>query len=52
MYIGEKINGFGCKYENSVRYEGMFVGGFVHGVGLKCMQGKYSFGSYENGNLV
>lgn len=46
MYVGDKLNGLGCKYENGVRYEGMFESGFVNGIGLKYSQGKYSFGEY------
>jgi hypothetical protein len=46
MYVNDKLHGLGCKYENAVRYEGMFEGGFVSGVGLKYSQGKYSFGHY------
>lgn len=24
MYVNDKLSGLGCKYENTVRYEGMF----------------------------
>lgn len=30
----------------------MFENGFMNGIGLKYSQGKYSFGQFENGNLV
>jgi hypothetical protein len=52
LYVNDKLTGLGCKYENGVRYEGMFENGFVNGIGLKFGQGKYSFGEYSNGNLV
>jgi hypothetical protein len=50
--MNDKLNGLGCKYENTVRYEGMFEGGFMNGIGLKFSQGKYSFGEFSNGNLI
>lgn len=52
LYANDKLNGLGCKYENTVRYEGMFENGFINGVGLRFSQGKYSFGEFNNGNLV
>lgn len=52
IYMNDKLNGMGCKYENTVRYEGIFENGFMNGVGLKCSQGKYSFGDFVNGNLT
>ncbi len=45
-YINSKLNGLGCKFENSVRYEGIFQNGFLNGQGLKCAAGKYSFGTF------
>lgn len=51
-YIGSKLNGYGCKFENAVRYEGEFENGFLNGQGLKLTGGKYSFGGFENGALV
>jgi hypothetical protein len=50
-YVANKLNGYGCKFENAVRYEGIFENGFLNGLGLKFVSGKYSFGTFENGNL-
>jgi hypothetical protein len=50
-YVANKLNGYGCKFENAVRYEGIFENGFLNGQGLKFVSGKYSFGTFENGNL-
>ena len=51
-YINNKLNGYGCKFENAVRYEGIFDSGFLNGLGLKFVSGKYSFGTFENGALI
>jgi len=40
------LHGYGCKFENSVRYEGIFENGFLNGEGLKLSTGKYSFGTF------
>lgn len=52
LYVSDKLNGLGCKYENTVKYEGMFENGFMNGIGLKSSQGKHSFGEFNNGNLI
>ena len=51
-YISNKLNGYGCKFENTVRYEGIFENGFLNGLALKFVSGKYSFGTFENGTLT
>lgn len=43
-FVNDKIHGFGCKYENGVRYEGVFENGLLNGLGLKYSGNKYSFG--------
>jgi hypothetical protein len=45
-YINDKLHGFGCKYENSVKYEGIFENGFLNGYGFKLSNNKYSFGKF------
>lgn len=51
-YLNDKLHGFGCKYENSYKYEGQFENGFLNGEGMRFSNGKYSYGRFENGNLV
>lgn len=45
-YLQDKLHGFGCKYENSARYEGQFEAGFLNGLGLRLSNNRYSFGQF------
>lgn len=51
-HLNDKLHGFGCKYDSTGKYEGVFENGFLNGEGMRLSGGKYTYGRYENGSLL
>lgn len=53
VYIHKQLDGVGVRFENNIKFEGMFRADQLNGLGLKhnLQQNKFTFGSYDKGLL-